>query len=180
MRKLILLLISTFVSIQLLAQPQQKAKEKEISNTDKFTERAGALIKREFVKIGEIKKCQIEVAYYTDLINNQKISAVRFEYEYHSSYSNDTKIAILDADEIDGLIKSIRIIQEKILPTIATTYTEVNFRSRTNFMAGCFSKNSSWDAFLKLEAYDSNSYVFMDGDDLVLLLSLLEQAKSKL
>jgi len=78
------------------------------------------------------------------------------------------------------LIKSLKIIQDKILPTTASNYTEVNFRSRSGFSAGCFSKKDSWSAYMKLERYDSDSYVWMNKDDLSKLLALMEQAKSKL
>jgi len=161
-------------------QPAKKEQDKEVSNAQKFSERAGTLIKTEFIDIGELKKCKIQVSVYTDVIGNQKSSAVRFELEYRSTYSSDTKLALLDADEIDGLMKSIKIIQDQIFPTTATNYTEVNFKSRSGFQAGCFSKKDSWNAFIKLERFDSNSYVFMDKEDLGKLYTILEQAKTKL
>lgn len=181
MKKIVLILtLITTTSISFAQQAASKAKEQEVSNAEKFSERAGTLVQKEFLDVGVLKKCEIQVAKFTDLISGQKSSAVRFEYEYKSSYSSDTKVALLDEDEIDGLIKSIKIIQEKILPTIAVNYTEVNFRSRSGFIAGCFSKKESWTAFVKLERFDSNSYVFMDKEDLSQLLTLLQQAKSKM
>ncbi len=87
---------------------------------------------------------------------------------------------MLDADEIDGLIKSIKIIQNKILPTNPINYTEVAFKSRSGFMAGCFSKTNTWNTFVKIDEFDSNSYVFMEKEDLATLLELLTQAKAKL
>jgi len=159
---------------------QPKAKEQETSNAEKFSERSGSLIQREFIDIGDIKKCELKVIHYTDLVSNQKTSALKFEYEYKSSYSSDTKAAVLDADEIDGLVKSIKIIQDKIFPSTPANYTEVSFRSRSGFESGCYSKKDSWSAYMKLERFDSNSYVFMDKEDLTKLLTLLEQAKVKL
>lgn len=181
MRKIALILaLVTMTRVSFAQQVTNKAKEQEVSNAEKFSERAGTLVQKEFVNVGVLKKCDIQVAKFTDLIGGQKSSAVRFEYEYKGSYSSDTKVALLDEDEIDGLIKSIKIIQEKVLPTTATNYTEVNFRSRSGFTAGCFSKKESWTAFIKLERFDSNSYVFMDKEDLNQLLALLQQAKSQM
>lgn len=179
MIKTILTFALSIVFISMSAQ-QLKPKEQETSNAEKFSERSGSLIRKEFIDIGEIKKCEVKVIHFTDLISNQKTSAVKFEYEYKSTYSSDTKSAVLDADEIDGLIKSIKIIQEKVLPATAANYTEVSFRSRSGFEAGCYSKKDSWSAYMKLERFDSNSYVFIDKDDLAKLLSLLEQAKARL
>lgn len=180
MKKFTLILALTALTSFTFAQQVAKAKEQEVSNAEKFSERAGSLVQKEFIDIGSLKKCDIQVATFTDLISGQKSSAVRFEYEYKSSYSSDTKVALLDEDEIDGLMKSIKIIQDKVLPTTATNYTEVNFRSRSGFAAGCFSKKESWTTFMKLEKFDSNSYVFMDKEDLTSLLNLLQQAKAKL
>lgn len=156
------------------------AKAKDESNAEKFSNRSGVLIQKTFEDVGTIKKCEIQVARFQDLISNQKTNGIRFEYEYKSSYSSDTKLALLDADEIEGLIKSIKIIQEKILPNSSTNYTEVSFRSRSGFEAGCFTNKGSWSTYIKLEKYDSNSYIFMDKDDLGQLLLLLQQAQSKL
>ena len=180
MKKLTLILAFIGMTTMIFSQQVAKAKEQEVSNAEKFSERAGSLVQKEFIEIGTLKKCDIQVAMFTDLISGQKSSAVRFEYDYKSSYSSDTKVAMLDQDEIDGLMKSIKIIQDKILPTSATNYTEVNFRSRSGFAAGCFSKKNTWTTYMKLEKFDSNSYVFMDKDDLTQLLSLLQQAKTKL
>jgi len=159
---------------------QTETKAREISNAEKFSDKSGTLIQKEFIDVGDLKRCKIQIAKFTDLISNQKTSAVRFEYAYISSYSSDTKLALLDADEIDGLIKSLKLIQEKIIPTSSTNYTEVSFRSRSGFEAGCFSKKDSWSIYLKLERYDSKSYVFLDKEDLPKLLQLLENSKSKL
>jgi hypothetical protein len=170
------LLVSGFATF---AQ-QPKIKDQETSNAEKFSERSGLLIQKEFINIGDIKKCELKVIHYTDLVSNQKTSALKFEYEYKSSYSSDTKAAVLDADEIDGLIKSIKMIQEKTFPSTPANYMEVSFRSRSGFEAGCYSRKDSWAAYVKLEKFDSNSFVFIDKEDFIKLLMLLEQAKGKL
>ena len=102
MTKKFLFLILIVVNFSAFAQ-QPKIKEQETSNAEKFSERSGSLIQKEFIDIGEIKKCELKVIHYKDLISNQKTSALKFEYEYKNSYSSDTKAAVLDADEIDGL-----------------------------------------------------------------------------
>jgi hypothetical protein len=157
-----------------------QTKEKELSNAEKFSIKAGALIQKEFVEIGSVKDAKISIIYFTDLITNTKQSALRFEYESVGKYSTDTKSALLDADEIDGLIKSVKIMQEKIFPSLASNYTEVSFKSREGFDAGCYWSKGNWSTYLKLEKYDKDSYVFLDKEDFQTLLKLLEQAKAKL
>jgi hypothetical protein len=157
-----------------------QTKDQELSNAEKFSAKAGALIQKEFVEIGSVKDAKISVIYFTDLITSTKQSALKFEYESTGKYSSSTKAAVLDADEVDGLIKSIKIIQEKIFPSTATNYTEVSFKSRGGFDAGCYWSKGSWSTYLKLEKYDKDSYVFLGKDDFPTLLELLEQAKTKL
>ena len=175
-----ILIIVTILSTINFTYGQNETKTKEVSNAEKFSDKSGTLIQKEFTDIGDLKKCKIQIAKFEDLISNLKTSAVRFEYSYVSSYSSDTKLALLDADEIDGLIKSLKLIQEKVIPVSATNYTEVSYRSRSGFEAGCFSKKESWNIYLKLERFDSNSYIFLDIDDLPKILTLLDTAKSKL
>jgi hypothetical protein len=157
-----------------------QSKEQELSNADKFSAKAGTLIQKEFLEIGTINKTKIKVIHYKDFISNETVSAVRFEFDVASSYSTDTKIASLDADEIDGLIKSIKLIQDKVFVSVPANYTEVTYKSRGGFEAGCYWSKSDWAAFLKLEKFDSKSYVFLKKDEFPSLLGLLEKAKTML
>lgn len=177
MRKVILITgVFLLVAFASLAQ----TKENELSNAEKFSIKSGALIQKEFLVIGTIKGAKISIIYYKDLITSTKQSALKFEYESVGKYSSDTKAGVLDADEVDALINSIKIIQEKIFPSTATNYTEVSFKSRGGFEAGCYWGKGSWETYLKLEKYDKDSYVFLSKDDFPALLMLLQEAKTKL
>ena len=159
----------------------QQAINKEKSNTELFNEKSGKLIQREFINVGVLKKMRIMIFALKDLIDNSSSSALRLEYDSYSSLGSDTKIAILDKDEVDGLIKSLRIIQEKIFPTSPENYTEVTFKSRGGFEAGCFQDaKKKWSVYLKLERFDGKSTVYMESSDMTELISLIEQVKLKL
>lgn len=179
MRTIIALITSILFSTVSIAQID-KEKEIERSNIEKFSNRSGVLIQKEFEDIGSIKKCQVQIAVFTDLISNQVTKGVRFEYEYKNSYTSDTKLALLDEDEISSFITSLTLIKEKVLPSSPTNYTEVSYKSRSGFEGGCFKSKNSWSIYIKLEKYDSNSYVFMDQQDIDTLLDLMKLAKSKL
>ena len=84
---------------------QAATKEKELSQADQFSAQAGTLMEKQFLDIGTVKGIAVKVLKIKDLTSGTTKSALRLEYEYKSSYTNDTKVAILDADEIDGLIK---------------------------------------------------------------------------
>jgi hypothetical protein len=173
--KKVLLLLCALSFCSAIAQ----TKEKELSNAEKFSAKAGVLIQKTFLEVGTLKAAVFSVVQYTDLMSNTKATALKIEYESTAKYSG-TKIAMLDADEITGLIMSIKLIQDKIFPSAPTSYTEVSFKSRGGFEAGCFWSKSKWDTYLKLEKYDKDSYVFLEKEDFPPLLTILEQAKAKM
>ena len=179
MKNLFLAFVMTFFVIGLQAQTQL-AKEVETSNAEKFSASSGALIKKDFLDIGEIRGAKLQVVKFQDMISEKSTSAVRFEYEVKSSYSTDTKKAMLDADEIDGLLKSIKVMKDKIFPSTSEIYSEVTYRSRGGFEAGCYWSKGKWTTYLKLEKYDSKSYVFLGQEDFTTLYDLLVQAQTKL
>lgn len=158
----------------------QTTKELEVSNAEKFSTSSGVLMKKDYLDVGNINKVKVQVVNFQDLTSDKSTSAIMFECEVTSRYTTDTKQALLDVDEIDGLIKSIKIMQDKIFPTNSENYTEVIYRSRGGFEAGCYWKKGKWTTYLKLEKYDSKSYVFLNQKDFTTLYSLLEQAKGKL
>jgi len=71
-------------------------------------------------------------------------------------------------------------MQDKVMLTVPTDYTEVSFRSRGGFEAGCFVSKGTWSSYLKLEKFDGKSYVWIDKDDLTVFYDLLAQAKLKM
>jgi hypothetical protein len=167
-----------FIGAQAIAQTP--AKDKEQSNAEIFSAKAGTLMQKEFIEIGTVEKANVKVLYYTDLISNSKTNALKFEMDVVTSYATDTKAAMLDVDEIDGLMKSIKLMQDKVMITVPTNYTEVYYRSRGGFEAGCFTSKGAWSCYLKLEKFDSKSYVWLKAADLTTLYGLLEQAKAKM
>lgn len=175
--KIITTAIAICMSMTLIAQQKEDSPK---SKAEIFSQKSGTLIKKEYERIATVAKCEYSVVTYTDLISNEKAKAVKIEYEHVGKYSTDTKIAVLDSDELDGLIKSLKIILENIAKTTPENYTEVIFRSRGGFEAGAYFAKGKWSYYMKLEKFDSDSYVFMDEVDLKAILATLELAKTKL
>lgn len=176
MNKLALSILLGMVSLLTFGQTN----EKELSNVESFSAKSGTLMKKEYFEVGVLKKCEIKVIHFIDLITDTKQAGLKFEYDVASSYSTDTKSAILDVDEIDALMSSIRLMQENILVTAPENYTEVAYRSRSGFQCGCYYSKGAWSTFMKLEKFDSKSYVWLTADDMPQLYSLLEKAKTLL
>jgi len=157
-------------------------KTSTLSKADQFSAQAGKLIEKQFIDVGKIKGVEIDVVKFKDLLSNTSVSSLRFEYTVKATYTTDTKRASLDLDEIDGLVKSIKLLQTEVIPSKRDTYTEVTFSSRTGLQAGAYFdvKKSSWEGYLQIEKHDSKSLVFLTVDDLGELARLIESAVPKM
>ena len=69
MKKMTLALSLCLLVALSFAQQAAKTKDQEQSNAEKFSERAGSLIQKEFIDIGNLKKCDllIETHDFLDL-----------------------------------------------------------------------------------------------------------------
>lgn len=179
MKKIIYLFVGLLMTN--LAFSQEKV-EKQTTQAEQFSATAGTLIEKQFIDIGKVKGVNVQVMKFKDLNNGTSKSALRFEYEYKSSYTSGTKIATLDLDEIDGLIKSMKNLNTSIFSSTREVYTEVTFISRTGFKAGAYYdiEKAKWITFVKLEKFDSNSQVYFTTEDFEALLIIVEQAKAKM
>lgn len=156
--------------------------ERNHSNAETFSRKSGTLISTQFIDIGTVKTAKIQIVLYKDLIDGQQEMAIRFEYEHYDNYSEvtDTKIGVLDKDELEGLIKSINMMRTSVFTSYPEYYTEVNFVSRTGFKAGCFYGDRGWSFFLKLNQYDDRSYVWLQKEDSATMLDILTRSKERL
>jgi len=150
------------------------------SDAEKFSERDGSIIRKTFIEIGAFKKCDVKVVKYTDVINNDSISELRFSMDVTGTYTSDTKIASLDVDEVDALLKALRYIKDDGRKTEPKSYTEIEYTTRSGFTAGCYYSRGDWKFFIKLERYDSKSYQWFNYLDLEKLINLIEQGAKQL
>lgn len=167
------MLLSSFM---LLAQ-DKKANE-TTTKAEEFSATSGTLLEKNFNDLGAVKGVKIRVIKVTDIISSVSVSYLQFEYETGGTYSS-TKVAGLDKDELDGLIKSLKALQETVFPTQRDKYTEISYKSRSGFEAGTYFdvSKSKWNCFLRIDKYDGKSLVFLNQDDFSTVLKLVEQAK---
>lgn len=175
----LILLLAVMLVFMTLAQAQTQPRERELSNIEKFSAKSGTLIEKKFIDIGSLKSVKVRVLKLTDLVSNARMSGVRLEYDHSGRLGSDTKIAFLDPDEVDGLLKSIDVLKSKVFLSNPDSYTEVEFNSRGGFEAGGFFSKGEWSTFLKLERFDRDSYVFLKPEDFDVLRDLLQQAKAR-
>ena len=181
-----LLLVPIFVFGQ---QVKDTAKKDGVTNIERFSERSGTLIQREFIDVGSIAssgflgsayRCEVQLFITTDLINKITSKGVRFEYHY--SGGKDTRLGYLDADEIDETMKAIKIIQTEILNKKVDNYTEVFFSSRGGFSFGCNSKMQKWEIYMDLNSNrrSTETLVRLTDSEVEKLYLYLQQIKNKL
>ncbi|MBI9052457.1 MAG: hypothetical protein JEY96_01485 [Bacteroidales bacterium] len=182
MKKLIFIIPLALMSCYGICQELEQKSESR-SKTEEFYSKEGSLFEKEFIPVGIVgPSFSIRVMKITDLITEETQSGIRLQYLHKGKYSNSTKSATIDSDELDGFIKSIKILKEKVFISMPSNYKEVTFISRSGFQAGCFwsSVKKEWKTYVKLEKYDSDSYVWLKISDFDELLLYLEKAKTML
>lgn len=105
-------------------------KQETKSKLENFSSRSGILLEKKFVDIGKLGAVQIQTMTVTDIQSKQTTSGIRFEKLVGSGYTTRTVTAFIDADEVDGLLKSLKYFKNEIFPSTRNNYTEYIFDSR--------------------------------------------------
>lgn len=170
-----------FVPLISFSQTTEKKNDQTKSKLEVFSLKTGSLIKKEFIDIGEVKKVEIKNLIITDLLTKTEVKGIKMETSVYKSYGSTTKSCFLDADEIDGFIKSGKLLLQELATSKTDNYTEYQFTSRDGFQSGAYiSDKKEWKYFLKLDEYDSDSYVWLSKDDFEKMMNAIESAKAKL
>ncbi len=164
----------------------QESKD-QLSGLEEFLEISGALVQKEFIKVGTIQGCAISVVVFTDLNDSTSTKGIKLSATFVSSLGSTTqKMAFLDSDEIDGLIMSLHRI-EQVIKTSPANHTEIVHTSRTGFSAGSSFKTKKkpwlegkWSVFMKLKRFDKKSFVKLKLKQLPELIELLTKTKQTL
>jgi hypothetical protein len=171
------LLILLFTSFFSYSQELRNQDIRQESKLDLFSKKSGTLIEKEFIKVGKIGAVVMDVVIIKDLIDNSKLSGVKFEY-YSTTYGS--RYNFIDSDEVDGLIKSLEIMKSSLLTYIRSNYTEVIYQSRSGFEAGAYCDQTGWKLFIKIDEDYKDSFSSLKLEDLNKFLTLLQDAKQKI
>jgi hypothetical protein len=151
-----------------------------ISLSESFSARAGSVVERQFYDIGKVKGITVQMVKHKDLVTQESISSLRFEYVDVKTYTSSTKISVLDADEVDGAIKALSAILQAVYYSKRDVYTEIIYRSRTRFESGAYfdPKKDDWVSFVSL-GRPANT-IPMTKEELSKVLAFLELGKQKM
>lgn len=177
MTKILSCIALLLLEINVVVQ-SQVAKE-QLSNAEIFASKSGVLIEKQFIEIGFVDLIELRVMKIKDLNSGAVANALRFEYQTTNQIFSQTKLAIVDEDEIDALIDAVNTLITKVFTTEKEAYTEVTFQSRSGFVAGGYYTidKKKWISYLQLNKLDSKSTITISKDEFASFLDLLKQAK---
>jgi hypothetical protein len=176
--KKILILLLICINIYAYSQDDEKSK---ISKLESFAELSGTLIKKEFIDIVKLKNLTVQLYNVTDLNKNIYIKGIKLSTTSYNRISGSTEhSSVLDADEIDGLIKSIEF-SISVLNERPLSYTEYIYKSRDGLKFALFSNDKGeWTPVMQLNKYKSDSYIIFKTEELKPLAEIFKAAKNKL
>jgi hypothetical protein len=154
-------------------------KTEPLSEAEKVSGKSGTLVEKQFVSVGKVKGVGVEIYIVKNLSDKTEVKGMRFSYTEPKQYATE-KSAILDRDEIDGLIASLKTLQGLFLEK-RDEYTEVTYSSRTSLKAGAYyaAKDGKWQGFVEVGRIGSAT-AFLSAEDMGKLLDLVEMAKGKM
>lgn len=177
-KTLFFLLLALISSSNLIAQATDN---KEVSSSEavEFLKSNGTLIIKEFYDLPKVESVECQVLIIKDVVSSRDMGCLRLETKHYSSYSKstDSYIGTLDFEEIDACIKSLNYIKNDLLPSVPTTYTEVEYKTRDNLKLGAYYGDNGWKAYIYTQGHTSRSASFLSSTSLDSLISVLNQAK---
>lgn len=174
--KYTLILAVLFTTLNLRSQNGESPSQ--LSSSEKFSSRTGVLIQRKFIPVASVQKLEVEILHIKDLINLDSTSTVRIKYDVVSSYSSDTKITALEKDEIEDVIKAMRMIIDDVYSSAPSKYSEITYQSQSGLQIGCFwsDQKKKRTTFIQLEKSDTKSFVVLKKEDFIQLIQTLAKA----
>lgn len=162
---------------------QEATEKKSASKTVEFLSKDGSFYKKEFYDLPAVgssyNKIDCQVLIITDLKSNEKRGCLRLTTYYSSSVTSDSYIGTLDPDELDACIMCFDKIVSEITVSPATTYTEVEYKTRDGVQLGTYwnDKKSEWRTYVQTKNYISRSMSSISNDNVASLVNNLKQAK---
>lgn len=179
MRKLFIISLLVLTSSSFVIAQSTENKGESSSKAVEFLKSNGTLIIKEFYDLPKVESVECQVLIIKDVVSNRDMGCLRLETKYYSSYSKstDSYIGTLDFEEIDACIKSLNYIKNDLLPSVPTTYTEVEYKTRDNLKLGAYYGENGWKAFIYTQGHTSRSAEFLNSTSIDSLISVLNEAK---
>lgn len=153
----------------------------------------GSLIVKEFIDCGYFHKDRnfrqgastmsgytdtlaFEMASLLDINTGKKVYALRIRTGYWlSQYNYGESVGIMDADEIDGAIKTLQYIKKNI--SSLKDYSEIIYTASSGMQVGAYHSTTKNQLFVKV---DSNATKFYDISEIDSLIESFQSVQAKL
>lgn len=186
MKKNVLIITFLIVGLSCLAQDKDLIQAPK-SKLEAFSEKAGAMFKKEYFKIAQLHDLTFEVLTITNLSTNESMQGLLISSKSMVGTTEVTWRAFLDQDEIDGFLKAVTYMSATVMKNdFPTNYTEYTFQSRSGFSASIFNITRSyddkqkWKSSFKLIGKDANLIVNVPVDDFGKIKDAIAFAHTKL
>lgn len=195
MKKLLVLQLVLIFAFSAIPAFAEETKEEE--NGSKFEQvllKKGSLIVKEFIDCGCFKKdnyygadhstewfgltdtLAFQAASILDVETGVKAYALRITTGYYASkYNYGEAVGVMDADEIDGAIKTLQYIKQNI--DKLKNYSEVVYTASSGMRVGAYRSSSDKKLFVKV---NSNATKYYDISEIDNLIASFQKAKAKL
>lgn len=176
---LFLALVLIFSIIPLVYAEDTNADLESESKFEKVLLKKGTLLTKEFIDVGDfgdyLTKCTCQKAILTDVETTEKYYALRLSSRYYNSeYDSGTIIGVLDLDEIESAITTLKYVKEHI--SEAENYTEITYTSSSGMELGGYHNDSEFGAFIKFNSRITNIYSMQDLDSMITLFEEVRYA----
>lgn len=175
MRNIIVFIIICAIVAQAFSQ------EKPQSKTEAFANQTGVLIEKKFIELGYLDQADVRLQKMKNLSNRQTAYGMRFEYLPGNEVVSNVRIAYIDSDEMDELVKAIAIIHSDIVNKKPKELNEITFVCRSGLVVGYFfdiTKNK-WILYIQLQQGDSRSTIKIGDNGFKQLLDFIKEAKAE-
>lgn len=172
--KTIIVIICLLLNFHLLS-----AQESSKSLAEKFSERSGILVSKEFIELGIMDEIDIRYVKMSDLLTGEGLYALRFEYQPNNEIVATPKIAYIDSDEMELLKKAIKKLQSSVLTQHYSSQADFTFRCRSGLVFGYFYdfRNKKWVSYIQIDVNDNKSTIQVENDGFAYLYNLIENAQ---
>lgn len=164
-----------------------KGEKTEGTKVERFLSMKGILIVRDYHSVGKLKPSYgrlVEVKVvklYTPGDERSESFGVRFEREASGEYGSD-HIVWLDYDEAKEVVESLSYMGNMATKMAGESveYTEIEFKTKGDFSAGFYQKETKQAAFIRLSSYGEGALVSINMSQIQELHDLVEAATKKL
>ena len=193
MKKLVAILMILIMSFTMLSAFAETVTEPE-SEFEKVLLKKGTLIVKEFIDCGVFEKdkyfdygssdemfgftktLKFQTASILDVETGTKVYALRITTGYYNSkYAYGEAVGVMDADEIDGAIQTLKYIKQNIGKL--KDYSEVVYTASSGMEVGAYHSSTGESIYVKV---NSNATKFYSVNKIDSLITAFEKVRNTL